>query len=854
MNNNMRAVAILVATITSIHAFAATAPKQQPQTVALTETGQKLEAGYAAQIQTLKAEIEKALPRIDEQKRTAFLEACKAAKAAPDKAQQNAVQAAAALNLAPFLADGKLDPKLAKFVVLQSATPKGLAEFAQQGAEQSGMVQKLLADPGLMKQMLVADGAKGNNYGRAMEILTAIQKASAKAKEGVLQRLALAVALEHAVPVKQGNPQAASDAPATVDPVKRYLSYEKFYLVGELDPAFKDLTVWDLRFVIDGDEPDDVTAWGRQMLRNYRPDITANPDYNWRYVQAVATDVKYGSGDVKFDRPELQQYQNIIMNGGVCGRRAFFGRFILRSFGIPTTARPQTGHAALVHWTPKGWVPCLGAGWGGGWTGTLYKSDLDFLATTQARQNNDAFLQVKRAQWIGDVMGEKPVYGLRADVPGFWYGVSLHTQRDVIDKAKTKALAAVGTELGESNESKVKTAIQAVTVTDSDKSITVGQDGVVKIPAAAYSKPTGNNSGVTAMKSFAGGMQVCLPRFGIEGLTVIRGGTWKVDPAGCTSGGRGLSGGYGAYEDWGFRVAVTPAGANPPANLTLDLGGGVTLELVYLKPGTFVMGGESTTDGRFTCIEVPRHEVKLTKGFYLGKYEVTQAQYQAIMGSNPSRSTKDPNCPVDNIPEGNATDFCDKLAEKTGQAARLPTEAEWEYACRAGSKTRWFFGDDPAQLGEYGWFKDNAGGKSHAVGQKKPNPWGLYDMYGNVCERVADRYAKDYYAKSPKEDPTGPAQGGKSRFDYQVNVPRTGTYALTAQVVANNYNQKLTVSVNGDKPEVTMPLPFTCGNWQQCEPVKLALKAGENTLHFSRNDPPQAGIAIKSFTLKPAGQ
>ncbi len=120
---------------------------------------------------------------------------------------------------------------------------------------------------------------------------------------------------------------------------------------GELDSAFKNLTVWDLRTVVDGDEPDEAAAWGRQMLRNYRPDIVANPDFNWRYVQSVVTDVKYGSGDVKFDRPELQSYQNILMNGGICGRRAFFGRFILPSFGVPTTARPQPGHAALVHWT-----------------------------------------------------------------------------------------------------------------------------------------------------------------------------------------------------------------------------------------------------------------------------------------------------------------------------------------------------------------------------------------------------------------------------------------------------------------------------------------------------------------------
>ena len=198
------------------------------------------------------------------------------------------------------------------------------------------------------------------------------------------------------------------------------------------------------------------------------------------------------------------------------------------------------------------------------------------------------------------------------------------------------------------------------------------------------------------------------------------------------------------------------------------------MELVYIKPGTFVMGGESEKDGRFECVEVPKHEVTLTKGFYLGKYEVTQAQYQLIMGENPSRATKDPNCPADTIGEADAVDFCEKLAEKTGQEVRLPTEAEWEYACRAGSKTAWFFGDDPAQLGDYAWFKDNDGGKSHPVGQKKPNPWGLYDMYGNVCERVADTYARDYYAKSPKEDPTGPARTRYSMLRVHDQRPASG--------------------------------------------------------------------------------
>jgi hypothetical protein len=199
---------------------------------------------------------------------------------------------------------------------------------------------------------------------QAAKIYADIRQANPRAAEGVLQRLALAVSLEHAVPVKQGNPAAATDAPAVVDPLKRYQHYEKAFLAGELDPAFKDMSVWELRNVVNGDEPDEILAWGREMLRNYRPDHVLNPDMGWRYSRAVTTDVKYGSQNVKDDLPTLQQYQNIICNGGICGRRAFFGRFILRAFGIPTAARPQRGHAALARWTPNGWVVNLGAGLG----------------------------------------------------------------------------------------------------------------------------------------------------------------------------------------------------------------------------------------------------------------------------------------------------------------------------------------------------------------------------------------------------------------------------------------------------------------------------------------------------------
>lgn len=808
-------------------------PKTESQTP-LSEAGQKLESRYADQLNQLRAELSAKIPRQDQAK---------------------------ADTLRKFLVNDALDDKFVKYVVLLEATPRGLAEFAQRGKEQAALIETLLADAGLMKQMLVADGAnarrEGRNgygpaqYGQAMRIYTDIRKASKRAADGVLRRLALAIALEHAVPVEQANPTAQADAPATVDPVKRYLHFEKAFLDGELDPAFERLSTWELRMVVDGDEPDETLAWGREMLRNYRPDHIYNSNPGWRYVSIVGSDVKYGSQDVKYDRPELQKYQNILMNGGVCGRRAFFGRFILRAFGIPTTARPSRGHAALAHWTPQGWVVNLGGPWGCGWTKTRYNKDVDFLATTQARSNPNAFLKVKRAQWAGHVLGEKRTYGESDGAHAFWNGVALRTQRKIIEESKAVTLGALGEDLGEANEPTVAEQVLDSPVTPEDKRIAYNADGVIAIPAAAYSKPSGNTREVFAMKSFGGGLQIFLPRFFPQGKTIMRGGTWKGDPDACTSGKRMLSGGYGKYENWGLRVAVSHSDGTPRRELTLELGDGVTIELVYIKPGTFVMGGESTTEGRFECVELPKHEVTLTKGFYLGKYEVTQAQYEAIMGSNPSKSTKAKDCPVDNVGVDDALSFCGKVAELTGLDVRLPTEAEWEYASRAGRDTKWFFGNDPSQIGEYAWFKGNAGGKSHPVGQKKPNPWGLYDIYGNVNERISDTYARSYYSISPREDPTGPSQGTSSRFEYRVHVPRSGKYSLTAQVVTANYDQRLNVAVNDGDSAIVMEMPFTVGHWQDSKPVTLTLNEGENTLRFWRDQPPQYGLAIRDFTLTP---
>jgi formylglycine-generating enzyme required for sulfatase activity len=192
-----------------------------------------------------------------------------------------------------------------------------------------------------------------------------------------------------------------------------------------------------------------------------------------------------------------------------------------------------------------------------------------------------------------------------------------------------------------------------------------------------------------------------------------------------------------------------------PPSLALDLGNGVTMKLVLIRPGKFMMGSPDSELGHEPD-EGPQHEVVISKPFYMGVTEVTQAQYEAVMGTNPS-DFKGPTNPVDKVSWNEAVEFCRRLSEKTRKTVRLPTEAEWEYACRAGSKTRFSFGDSDSILGDYAWYRSNSGSKPHPVGQKKPNAWGLYDMHGNVWEWCADRYGP--YSSEASTDPQGAGSG-----------------------------------------------------------------------------------------------
>lgn len=183
----------------------------------------------------------------------------------------------------------------------------------------------------------------------------------------------------------------------------------------------------------------------------------------------------------------------------------------------------------------------------------------------------------------------------------------------------------------------------------------------------------------------------------------------------------------------------------------------IGMEFVNIPAGSFKMGADCSLEN---CNgDEPLHKVTISKPFQLGKYEVTQGQWAAVMGNNPS-SFKGRTYPVENVSWEEAQEFIKRLnkMEKTTRY-RLPTEAEWEYAARAGTNTAWSFGDDPKDMDRFGWYSRNAEDSTHPVGRKEANAWGLHDMHGNVWEWVQDRYDKDYYANSPEIDPAGPEKG-----------------------------------------------------------------------------------------------
>lgn len=206
---------------------------------------------------------------------------------------------------------------------------------------------------------------------------------------------------------------------------------------------------------------------------------------------------------------------------------------------------------------------------------------------------------------------------------------------------------------------------------------------------------------------------------------------------------------------------------------------GPVIELVAVQGGGYQQGDGFDTGGED---EKPVHAVTV-RDFYLGKYEVTQGEWKAVMKQNPSRFVGD-SLPVDSVSWDDVQLFIKKLNKLTGKKYRLPTESEWEYAARSGGKAEKYAGTSKGldketkenELADYAWYDVNSGEQTHAVGVKKPNGIGIHDLSGNVWEWVQDRYAAEYYAKSPQENPTGPEAGSD-------RVRRGGSWASSERGV-----------------------------------------------------------------------
>ena len=226
-------------------------------------------------------------------------------------------------------------------------------------------------------------------------------------------------------------------------------------------------------------------------------------------------------------------------------------------------------------------------------------------------------------------------------------------------------------------------------------------------------------------------------------------------------------------------VLTTPDGertVDEAGVLEVPLPGGV-LMFVRIPPGTFLMGDEK---------EKPVHVVTLMRGLWIAVTQTTHAQWQAVMGKNPSSLKGDPNLPVEEVSWEDCVGFIKALAPMAPEGLEfdLPTEAEWEYSCRADSTMAWSFGDDESAIGDYAWFGGNANNEPHPVGTKRPNAWGLYDMHGNVWEWCKDWY--EIYKPDPVQDPQGPQSGA-------YRVLRGGGYS-------NNPSYTRSAIRGGDSP------------------------------------------------------
>lgn len=447
------------------------------------------------------------------------------------------------LSLPDSFGTGGLDAAMVTCALISKASPTGLAVFAANSSSNEALVDLLLATPLLMRDMLVAGGATsgsrevGNNqqFGEAMAIYTQIVKAShmldyetvmtsynnasAAAAAGtpwddrspvnILKRLALGTALFFAVPQSHRYGSAHPEREQLVDPVARYMHFEKHYLAGDVDPAFPVLTAFELFHAVDSDAYNDDMEWLRVTLGNFRPD-EISMSYHWRYAESVHTEVAYGDSQCgTFPGVCQGHYSDIPVGGDVCGGRAFWGRFSRKGFGIPTWGATEHAHAAMSSWTPTGWNVLLGAPWPDCWWGD--RGGMDFFLETRAREVLPEFQKVMRGGWVADARGDAPA-GIRwTSTPGngqggLWSALMLYKKE--IDVATAPPINRVIPPAVAPIVNKIDTYIARTLQPPSPPPpATTSADGTITIPAVSFSAKA-KGASATRMLSFDEGSQL----------------------------------------------------------------------------------------------------------------------------------------------------------------------------------------------------------------------------------------------------------------------------------------------------------------------------------------------------------
>jgi hypothetical protein len=393
------------------------------------------------------------------------------------------------------------DADLITYVTLVTVGPKKWAEWCARGETETALLMSVLRDPGTLRRFHAAGGGpRDNNWLAAVEAHSKLGSSAGleKDRHPVLRRLALAVALELAgvLPVRI--------VECELDPLERYLHYEKAYLDGELDPVFERLCAWELRMAIDSDASHSELRWARACLRNYRPDHVLTDDPQWRYCRIVRTDVGYNKPD--WYKPQ-RSYDQILSGGGQCGPRAWYGRFVCKAFGMPTWGCRQPGHAAMARWTANGWQTCLGAGlhrseWENK-TGNFFQAEM--LALYALRSEEAYLRKVLRLWMVGNVWESEPSRDLvRRALPSAkcpWKSLSFLQMKRLA--SATPSLEPLFPRTGEV-ETLLERLLHAPVVNEQILKDT--SRGVVAIPGTCAS----SESRCTYMKCFEGGRQVLL--------------------------------------------------------------------------------------------------------------------------------------------------------------------------------------------------------------------------------------------------------------------------------------------------------------------------------------------------------